>query len=270
MQKAIHPALILALALLLASGCRKEDEECYDPTDSSCANYDPCWEKEAVSAGFVMEERVAHFDSVWHIPTDTILEGGILRLRALQPADSIRWQMSGDPRTWDSEELRMQFGGSESLEISLTLWREPDTLCFPDDDGIDSLTRRLTVVPHPEAAIIGRYRGATDANPDEPYELEIFWRESTPSASHATIQITGIHPGCNNTFDFNVITSVGSGYLAYAFWRGSLETTTGCSAPQGIARLSANRQEITVRFRMRNLENVSEFLPETTFRGVRL
>ncbi|MEQ8706146.1 MAG: hypothetical protein RIC19_19600, partial [Phaeodactylibacter sp.] len=71
MQKAIHPAFILALALLLASGCRKEDEECYDPTDSSCANYDPCWEKEAVSAAFAMEERVAHFDSVWLISSDS-------------------------------------------------------------------------------------------------------------------------------------------------------------------------------------------------------
>lgn len=263
-------ALLAAAGLLLASGCRKDDDDCFDESNPLCSNYDPCWGKQRVSAAFEMGERVSHFgDSVWHIPTDTMLAGNILRLRALQPADSLRWQMSGDPRTWDKEALNMVFYEPEVLDITLTLWRKPDTLCFPGDDGADTLKRRLTVVPRPEAAIIGRYRGATDARPDEPYEMEIFWRESNPLATHPTMRITGVHPGCNNTLTYNVLQS-SPGYLAYAFWDDAAETTTGCMAPQGLARLSADHREITVRFRMRDPDNITEFLPETTFRGVRL
>jgi hypothetical protein len=263
-------ALLAAAALLLGSGCRKEDDDCFDEGNPRCSNYDPCWGKQQVSAAFEMAERISHFDSVWYIPTDTMLVGNQLRLRAFQPADSLRWHIDSDPRVWDEEELRIWIRFEAVLEVTLILWRQPDTLCFPDDDGVDTLRRRLVVVPPQEAAVIGRYRGATDARPDEPYEMEIFWRESNPLATYPTMRITGVHPGCNNTLTYNVLRSIGPGYLVYAFWEDSAQTTTGCMAPQGIARLSASRQEITVRFRMRNPDKITEFLPETTFRGVRL
>lgn len=218
-----------------------------------------------------MAERVTtNFDSVWYIPTDTMLVGNQLRLRPLQPADSLRWHFSSDPRVWVDQELLIRINFTAELEVTLILWRQPDTLCFPDDTGVDTVRRRLVVVPEWEAAVIGRYYGATDARPNEHYEVEIYWVESNHLATHAHLRITGVHPGCNNTLTYNAVSRIGPGYLAYAFFENSAETTTGCMAPQGIAWLSADHREITVRFRMRNPDKIIEFLPETTFRGVRL
>jgi len=110
--------------------------------DCSCAN--------EVSADFLIEEQ-AHNNS--NIPnlyseTDTIFANKFVRFTAKEKNAEYKWYAGAELLT-DEQFARYfpeEFTGS-NLPIALVVKKKPNLLCFPNDDGYDSIIKYVHVAP---------------------------------------------------------------------------------------------------------------------------
>ena len=120
---------------------------CDDPSDPECSNYDPCLGKQETSAYFIIEESIAN--DIW-VECDTIAGRGnrsSVRFTAKHNADSFVWHL-GTEIINDKSFIRQSFPPNTWIEVLLVVYnRNPDKVCFPNDDGIDSFKRNLFVWP---------------------------------------------------------------------------------------------------------------------------
>lgn len=165
-------ALILFLALALAgTGCKKELPKCYDPANPDCENYDSCYGVEKPSAAFVMEDGVLTIQSGYHyIADDSIFRGTSIVFRSPYKDTSYK-------HTWyvGSEVLHdYQFSRNfnkvvrpTTITVHHVLEYPPDTSCFPDDDGIDSVSQTFYLIEYwNELATFGTFRVANENTTD--------------------------------------------------------------------------------------------------------
>jgi len=119
---------LIILALLWA-GCKKDDEEeCCDPTNPLCANYDPCFGIDPTAEfrmrgtlpSFVVPEN---FQAEW---CDTIFREGVEFMANMENADSYEWYIG--------TETEPRFG--RSLKINFSNYYE-DTLQNLNPDNPD-------------------------------------------------------------------------------------------------------------------------------------
>ena len=274
---------VLPLAwLLLLAACKpctdptnpECENYCDDPSSPECFNYDPCLDKASVSAAFEIAEVVGYvnYDTIIYVPTDTSLEKNFVRFRAEQEADSYEWRIGSDTRVFTTREVSLFFQGPTQLSITLILKRSPATECFPDDDGVDTVSRRLVVVPREESALIGKFEGATDQNPEERYVVE-FFRYAYPQTPtiFQEVRLTGIHPGCNNVLEQVDAFSGHYGYRVFAFSGRGGFLEGGCFARDGVARLNAANDSVVIQFRKVENQFPYGLIDETLFfRGARI
>ncbi|MDQ3073333.1 MAG: G8 domain-containing protein, partial [Bacteroidota bacterium] len=134
-------SFILLLCLALSFSCNK-NKHC----------------KTLPAADFLIEEII--WDDTPGVVTDTIVEFGTISLRALREYDSYEWQIGTEQQPRTGKSPRVSFGPlPEPITITFTGRREPMPECFPDDDGIDVISKQLAVVPQKKAPIFGKYQG---------------------------------------------------------------------------------------------------------------
>lgn len=109
--------------------------------DCSCAN--------EVSADFLMEEAYAYNNDIQRrfTATDSILGDKIVRFRAVENNAEYTWYVGQEIVEGSSEVVRnfpSNFVG-QSLPITLVVRKKPNAMCFPNDDGYDSITKYITV-----------------------------------------------------------------------------------------------------------------------------
>lgn len=268
------------LLLLFLSSCKPCDDPtdpacpnyCVDETNPECPNYDPCWDQTEVSAEFEIAEVIGKFqgDTVYFIPSDTVLTGEI-RFRADLQADSYEWTVGTDPRVFTEREVSLFFTEPTQLWITLIAKREPNSTCFPSDDGIDTVRRRMVVLPIEETALIGKYQGATTADPDDIYIVEFFKRyRFEDSTVFDRISITNIHPGCDNTKRYDALSGEAS-YRAFTFYQSGFDLNSMCFTYSFLALLNASGDSLNIRYRRFTPTEPYEMVPETfEFKGVRI
>lgn len=110
--------------------------------DCSCAN--------EVSADFLIEEQ-AHNNS--NIPnlyseTDTIFANKFVRFTAKEKNAEYKWYAGAEILTEESfvRFFPTNFTGM-NLPIALAVKKKPNLLCFPNDDGYDSIIKYIHVAP---------------------------------------------------------------------------------------------------------------------------
>jgi hypothetical protein len=166
-----------ALALLaLFTTCCKDD--CMDPTNPNCENYDPCYGKTQPSAKFIMEESnpVLANQGIWY--ADSTFYGAMLRFRS-------EYNESGYKHTWyvGAEVFNaattpnrnfLNQPRPQDITVSHVLEYTPDLQCFPDDDGKDSVaqTFRLIASFNTGFQTYGTFRGVLDGEVDS-FDVQI-------------------------------------------------------------------------------------------------
>jgi len=134
--------LLLPMLVLLLSCCEEEEP-------------DPCAALEPVTARFIMGERITNqsgtndFIVDTLIVSDTVLTWNPVQFVAPAGYDSYEWTVGTE-----EEGMKTYSGDSvvqihiahpwEALLVRLIVRDEPNTTCFPQDDGIDTLTRFLS------------------------------------------------------------------------------------------------------------------------------
>jgi hypothetical protein len=180
------PLLLLCLAAFF-SGCRPCDDPtnpecpnyCVDETDPACPNYDPCWDQEEVSAAFLMYEYInSSLEEFWKkLDADTVRWPRV-RFEALTDGASYHWQIGA--RTYDTREVTLLFDEVQrnapwqTIPITLKVEKEPNTSCFPSDNGRDSLTRYLTIADECSTKLNGEYVGYWEGtSPEDTFSISI-------------------------------------------------------------------------------------------------
>lgn len=137
---------------------------------------------EETSADFFMEEQSVNVPSVaYYTDTDSIQLNKNVRFRPKQEGGSYKWYIGSE--VLETQEVTRFFGTStEGLTVPITLVhkKKPNKICFPKDDGIDSVVKYLTITSFPIdmgadvdfGSIEGLYRVKSDHLPDS-FDVEI-------------------------------------------------------------------------------------------------
>ena len=156
---------ILICVFTVFIACKKDDSttdcSCYDPENPECVNYDPCTAKSPVTADFAIERHVlfAPFGDTFVDGGDKF--GGTLRFRALEDHAQYQWVIGYE--TLFTQEVTRNFSKVDlglEIPIKLTVTKEPDTVCFPEDSGVSTKIRKFQIVSkYSDYDCMGTYRG---------------------------------------------------------------------------------------------------------------
>jgi hypothetical protein len=89
--------------------------------------------------------------------------------------DSVFWQVGNDPRIENSPSYSIEFQDVGEITTRAICYRDTNRVCFgPDDDGIDTLYKTITMHHDTDAEILGTYRGTNDGESDS-FNLRIWY-----------------------------------------------------------------------------------------------
>jgi hypothetical protein len=156
--------LSFCIAIVLLFACKKEKPDIMQPID-------PCACASEVSAEFMIEEYTGQISNKW-IPTDTTLHSKKVQFRALEENAEYTWYIGTEQ--FNTQAASRYFSDEWkgfNIPITLVVKKEPNKVCFPDDDGYDSITKYFHVSEYPimpdlndedrtihHAGIVGTYR----------------------------------------------------------------------------------------------------------------
>jgi len=180
---------MLIFGLGMGSCCK---EECQDPQNPECGNYDPCWGKKPVTADFIFGRTTATPEPIngvdYPICEDTIFNsGGVnrkgfdygigLKFQAIENGAKYTWKLGSEiisSRVFDRNFIT---AGPGVYQATLIVEKTPDAACFPLDDGKDTITRKFTLMPHYQLPIMGKYKVLFEGSKDstmieiQPWEI---------------------------------------------------------------------------------------------------
>lgn len=175
--------ILLAFSILMManSGCKKKPPpDCYDPTNPDCVNYDPCYGVTQPTADFVMEASTRnHNNDFVYIPDDSIFLGVFIRFRS-EYRDTFKykhkWYLGAETLTdYQVERNFDNVTRPELITISHVIRYQPDIICCPNDDGIDSVSKTFYLIKYfNELNIFGKYRGVLNNEVDS-FDIEIYF-----------------------------------------------------------------------------------------------
>jgi hypothetical protein len=175
-----HFTLYFLTALLVLSCSHCKEQECTDSTNPDCPNYvaptpvDPCAGSQEVSADFTIEEHVSYLPNLWRLTTNGVFSDNTLRIRPLNDNVNCKWILGVD--TIQASEYSFHFPtGSygQTFPIKLIVTGSIDTVCFPNDNGMDTITKYITVYDSCQMPIIGKYRVAWDSAPTDSFDVKL-------------------------------------------------------------------------------------------------
>lgn len=237
MNKRIGIIATVFLALLLVVfGCKKIEQP-----DMSTVT-DPCDCVKEVSADFVMEEKNS-FWTDYLTETDSIFKNKNVRFRALEDSATYTWYIGQEVLT--SKQVDRYFDealAGQTLPITLVVKKKANSICFPDDDGYDSITKYLTVTNFIESdwqngvlnigSLEGTFRVKSDHLPDS-FDITIDYVFSSGSNRRLNVfNYNGLGSNCINQIrdieQFN--------YRELRFWDGTGTIPEQCDKLQGIIK----------------------------------
>jgi hypothetical protein len=143
LNKHIQSLCVLCVFAVIILSCKKEQPAMRSlEEDCECAK--------EVSADFLMEEMTTGntFDAKY-TNTDTIFRNKNVRFTALENDADYTWYVGAEVI---KEKTFTRFFSSslsgQELPITLVVKKKANTICLPNDDGYDSITKKIIVINH--------------------------------------------------------------------------------------------------------------------------
>lgn len=172
---------------------------------------DPCATPVAAKYYFTVANQVG--DKFF--PSDTIFPGTV-KLSAPAVYTSVVWRIGNDTRTFTKNNLIFDFPTAIGTITIRFVGTRPVDKCKARDQGIDTLTKSLTVVNfnprHPHSAIEGVFLGATANMPADTFRVRIFNRQDVRDTASYEIAMYNLNKGCPG-LEMNLVPS----YRAISF-----------------------------------------------------
>ncbi len=207
--------VFLTLLILVANSCKKDEEEtCCDPRNPECANYDPCIDSRLPTADFFVSNYMHHMDLEGYplFKADTVFVRDDIAFIGKEDSSDVthKWYLGAEvitERTFSrdfKDVVRPRY-----IEVSHVIEHTPNTDCFPDDDGKDSVYKKI-FLPYEYAGlnVIGTYRGAYRGTTDT-FEVKI-----------DAIDSDGNPANVDNFYDFYMLNFENEGDSSSGRWLG--------------------------------------------------
>ena len=141
MKKRILIALLVLFSVIVA--CHKDQPE-MNTFNQGCDN------AKEVNSEFTMEEIATQigvdYEEQYRTETDTIYEGRNVRFHALEDNAEYTWYIGSE--VLHERTFYRQFNAplaGQTLPITLVVKKNVNEICFPNDDGYDSITKNIIV-----------------------------------------------------------------------------------------------------------------------------
>jgi len=191
--------LLWITCILALAACEKE-----------IAPSNPCETQQATSAAFtikeatytqIIEPRLADF----LMDTDTVYFRSVYFEATQADADSFIWQIGTEPEPRYGKQVNVVFPDvlrGTTFTIRLIVKRnKPNTLCFPSDNGIDTMIRTFYFLRYnEELSWEGTYYGSDDDKPDSMYTI-VLGHSYDIAEEEDIIKAFGVPRGCNDTMN---------------------------------------------------------------------
>ena len=217
---------------------------------------DPC-------AGQRANPLTMQFIEAFGTPTpDTATNNQPLVLRGPgAPYTSYEWLIGAiDQRTGRTAVVSFDRRTLGPIPVRLIAKRPLNTACFKNDDGVDTLTQMLTLVPQRDlrAPIYGKFQGSNKDTPRDTftvrtYEGADFFYPNDPSVY--SNYVAGIPKGCLTPYRYAGFT-----------WRGMTATSGGCTSFNITKGYITARDSIRIEYRTQ----VSPTIIDKVFLGKRV
>lgn len=164
---------ILILLVGIASCKSDDDNECCDPSNPECPNYDACYGVLPTTAEFKFLDQLG-FGSNMEWREEPFFYGGDIKFSASdQEADSYIWYLGVDTFTGSSEKI-LNIGNlpNGTYGAALVIEKTPNTECYPNDTGRDSLYQTFTKIDYCDVLVFGKFRGVRNEEADS-IDIEI-------------------------------------------------------------------------------------------------
>ncbi len=128
------------MTLILLVSCKKEVQPDMIALNENCN----CAKE--VSANFLIEEMTSPFSDARFTDADTIYKGKNVRFRALEDNAQYTWYIGNE--VLNTQEVARFFNsslGGQNITISLAIRKKPNSICLPNDDGYDSISKTFHV-----------------------------------------------------------------------------------------------------------------------------
>ncbi len=147
----VRKAIAFMTVFIVFSCCK--DEDCFDPSNPDCENYDPCFGVERPTAKFAIEARVRNNDGdIEYVEDPNVFPGILTQFRSEFEGDgfSHTWYV-GSEILHDSHVIR-DFATVKNrpaiISISHVLDYPIDQKCYPMDVGRDSVSQSFYLIKY--------------------------------------------------------------------------------------------------------------------------
>lgn len=238
MSRIVIPFLLGTGMLLAMSSCRHDERKDATPNPCQAAKENP------LAFQFLENSGTPTPDTTYNNQQITFAGPGA-------PYTAYDW-LVGPTTTRSTRQFVLFFTAQTvgDLPVRLIARRPPNTACFPHDDGVDTLTQMLTLVPfvnptvplrNPRAPIYGSFHGANRSSPRDTFTVRIyqginFDHPSNPLAP-PTDYVSNVPRGCTHPYFDN-----------YLGWRGVFMQSGGCTGFQGSGYI-VGRDSIRLTYR---------------------
>lgn len=170
--KYLISGVITVLLIISINSCKPDKNDCFDPTNPACVNYDPCYGQKPVTADIELTQRadIGTFsgDSIVYIE-DSIFPKSEIRFRSPLNGAKYTWTLGAETIT--SQTFVRNFYGSSvpfgEYSVKLVVEKDANRNCFPADNGMDTITKKFKIVPLCNLAIFGIFKGKWDNLPND-------------------------------------------------------------------------------------------------------
>jgi len=252
----LNTLTVLALlgSSLLWTGCRHDAPVAPEP--------DPC-------VGIKANPLTFRFLENYGTPTpDTAYNKQTVSFEAPgAPYTSYLWKIGSDPRSFTQKKFSLYFPETVSgaFSVQLIAHRPPNLRCFPKDDGVDTLTQVLTLVPrflYP-SPVYGKYLGSNTDAPRDTFTIRVFQGLDpfTPGNPVAYDFLRNLGRGCRSPYF-----TIGLTWRGFTFNYGGIDSNCLMDAGEGFL---TTRDSIRVDY-SQNESNNSPKRVNRVFRGRRV
>jgi hypothetical protein len=170
MKKISKYLAILSFTFIVFESCKKKHE-------NICEG-----ESLPPTGKFIMKEIIG--DTAFN--ADTIFRDNYVQFETVDNYESVTWKLGNDPNIRTQPEFNLSFINALGVvPIEFKGNKTPNSLCFPNDNGMYSSNKNLTVLEQVEKPIltlsplIGRYKGYFTNAPNDTFTVRLEYFDSS-------------------------------------------------------------------------------------------
>lgn len=180
---------------------------------------DPCAGLKPVSADFKFYQKLRGIDSLFTIDTIIMIPDANLYIvekvgfSANEVKATYKWELEDyyPEKPNESKSFSLNFDKPYGkIEVKLTVNKEPNRLCFPQDDGTDEVTKTLYILDGHKFkyAFEGTFTGCLTDNPNEIFDITIVnfgeRPERPPYVGRYGLHVYNLPKGCGGNNNSSV------------------------------------------------------------------